>query len=109
VLEREAFTRWIRLAASHQCVITLEENAVAGGAGSAVSECLAAHGLQRAVHHIGIASLLADEVWWLDGGRLIGAGAAMRVLDPAALERTFGVPFGEHAGQVLPILPSASP
>jgi len=62
-----------------------------------------------AVHHIGIASLLADEVWWLDGGRLIGAGAAMRVLDPAALERTFGVPFGEHAGQVLPILPSASP
>jgi 1-deoxy-D-xylulose-5-phosphate synthase len=43
-----------RLAASHHCVTTLEENAVAGGAGSAVSECLAAHGLQRAVHHIGI-------------------------------------------------------
>jgi 1-deoxy-D-xylulose-5-phosphate synthase len=40
--------------ANHHCVITLEENAVAGGAGSAVSECLAAHGLQRAVHHIGI-------------------------------------------------------
>jgi 1-deoxy-D-xylulose-5-phosphate synthase len=43
-----------RLMANHHCVITLEENAVAGGAGSAVSECLAAHGLQRAVHHIGI-------------------------------------------------------
>lgn len=59
-----------------------------------------------AVHHIGIASLLADEVWWLDEGRLIGAGSATRVLEPAALERTFGVPFGEHAGQILPILPA---
>ena len=60
-----------------------------------------------AVHQIGIASLLADEVWWLDQGRLIAAGGAARVLDPVALERTFGVPFGEHAGQVLPILPTA--
>jgi ABC-type cobalamin/Fe3+-siderophores transport system ATPase subunit len=60
-----------------------------------------------AVHQIGIASLLADEVWWLDEGRLVGAGPAASVLDPAALERTFGVPFGEHAGQVLPILPAA--
>lgn len=60
-----------------------------------------------AVHHTGIASLLANQVWWLDRGRLIGAGAASAVLVPAALERTFGVPFGEHAGQVLPILPAA--
>lgn len=59
-----------------------------------------------AVHHIGVASLLADEVWWLDEGRLIGAGSAASVLQPAALERTFGVPFGEHAGQILPILPA---
>ena len=43
-----------RLAASHSCIVTLEENVVAGGAGSAVSECLAAHGIERAVHHIGI-------------------------------------------------------
>lgn len=58
-----------------------------------------------AIHHLGIASLLADQVIWLDRGRLIGCGAAAGVLDPAALERTFGVPFAEHAGQVLPILP----
>ena len=43
-----------RLAAHHDCIVTLEENAVAGGAGSAVAECLAAHGIERAVHHIGI-------------------------------------------------------
>jgi 1-deoxy-D-xylulose-5-phosphate synthase len=43
-----------RLAASHDCIITLEENALAGGAGSAVAECLAARGIERPIHHIGI-------------------------------------------------------
>jgi 1-deoxy-D-xylulose-5-phosphate synthase len=43
-----------RLAATHSCIVTLEENVVAGGAGSAVSECLAAHGLEASVHHVGI-------------------------------------------------------
>ena len=43
-----------RLARSHQCIVTLEENAVAGGAGSAVGECLAAHGIERSLHHVGI-------------------------------------------------------
>ncbi|MFO1393527.1 MAG: 1-deoxy-D-xylulose-5-phosphate synthase [Steroidobacteraceae bacterium] len=43
-----------RLAASHECIVTIEENAVAGGAGSAVSECLAATGVERMVHHVGI-------------------------------------------------------
>jgi ABC-type cobalamin/Fe3+-siderophores transport system ATPase subunit len=61
-----------------------------------------------AIHHTGIASLLADQVWWLDEGRLIGAGSAASVLEPTALQRTFGVPFGEHEGQILPILPAAS-
>jgi 1-deoxy-D-xylulose-5-phosphate synthase len=43
-----------RLAAGHECIVTLEENALAGGAGSAVAECLAAHRIERVVHHIGI-------------------------------------------------------
>jgi 1-deoxy-D-xylulose-5-phosphate synthase len=43
-----------RLAETHACVITVEENVVAGGAGSAVGECLAAAGIRRALHHIGI-------------------------------------------------------
>lgn len=60
-----------------------------------------------AVHHIGIASLLADRVWWLDQGHLIGSGPVDQVLVPATLERIFGVAFAEHAGQVLPILPAA--
>ncbi|HVN41392.1 MAG TPA: 1-deoxy-D-xylulose-5-phosphate synthase [Steroidobacteraceae bacterium] len=43
-----------RLAATHACIVTLEENAIAGGAGSAVGECLAEAGIERPLHHIGI-------------------------------------------------------
>ena len=43
-----------RLAATHSCIVTLEENAIAGGAGSAVGECLAALGIERTLHHIGL-------------------------------------------------------
>ena len=43
-----------RLASSHSCTVTLEENVIAGGAGSAVGECLAAHGIERSLHHVGI-------------------------------------------------------
>ena len=43
-----------RLAATHSCIVTLEENVIAGGAGSAVSECLSAHRIETHVHHIGI-------------------------------------------------------
>jgi len=42
------------LAAAHECIVTIEENAIAGGAGSAVSECLDAAGMGREVHRIGI-------------------------------------------------------
>jgi len=43
-----------RLATAHQCVVTIEENVIAGGAGSAVDECLAEAGIERAVRRIGI-------------------------------------------------------
>jgi 1-deoxy-D-xylulose-5-phosphate synthase len=43
-----------RLARTHSCVITLEENVIAGGAGGAVAECLSAQGIAACVHHIGI-------------------------------------------------------
>ncbi|PQA50139.1 1-deoxy-D-xylulose-5-phosphate synthase [Amnimonas aquatica] len=42
------------LAGSHALLVTVEEHAVAGGAGSAVSEFLAAEGLQVPVLHLGI-------------------------------------------------------
>jgi len=42
------------LARTHELLITLEENAVAGGAGSAVNECLAAAGVATPVVNLGL-------------------------------------------------------
>jgi len=69
-----------RLARSHACIVTLEENAIAGGAGSAVSECLAAHGIERPVHHIGIPDRFIEHGSREDG--LVMAG-----LDAPGIER----------------------
>ncbi|EEB79401.1 1-deoxy-D-xylulose-5-phosphate synthase [marine gamma proteobacterium HTCC2148] len=55
--------RWVKpmdetkvreLAESHDLIVTLEENAIAGGAGAAVSELLAGAGIATAVLHLGI-------------------------------------------------------
>jgi 1-deoxy-D-xylulose-5-phosphate synthase len=43
-----------RVAAGHHGLVTLEENAIAGGAGSAVNECLAARGIQIPIHNLGL-------------------------------------------------------
>jgi 1-deoxy-D-xylulose-5-phosphate synthase len=63
---------------------------VAGGAGSAVSECLAAHGVTLAVHHVGIPDRFIEH-----GSRedcLVLAG-----LDAANLERSVTRAWVEHA------------
>jgi len=72
-----------RLAAQHECVITVEENAVAGGAGSAVSECLDAADIVREVHRIGIPDRFVEH-----GSR--EDCLAMAGLDAAGLERAIG-------------------
>jgi 1-deoxy-D-xylulose-5-phosphate synthase len=45
----------LQMARTHQAMVTLEEGAIAGGAGSAVLECLAAHGLHMPVLSLGLA------------------------------------------------------
>ena len=44
----------LKLANSHECLVTIEENVIAGGAGSGVNDCLAAHGVQIPVLNIGL-------------------------------------------------------
>jgi len=44
----------LELAATHAVLVTLEENVIAGGAGSAVNECLALHGMQVTVLNLGM-------------------------------------------------------
>jgi 1-deoxy-D-xylulose-5-phosphate synthase len=55
--------RWVKpldealildLARTHAAIVTLEDNAVAGGAGSGVAELLAAHDLQVPILHLGL-------------------------------------------------------
>ncbi|MEW6133138.1 MAG: 1-deoxy-D-xylulose-5-phosphate synthase [Pseudomonadota bacterium] len=46
--------RVLELARSHELLVTVEENAVMGGAGAAVSECLAAHDTLVRVLHCGL-------------------------------------------------------
>jgi 1-deoxy-D-xylulose-5-phosphate synthase len=68
------------LAARHDCIVTVEENVVAGGAGGAVSECLAEAGVDREVHRIGIPDRFIEH-----GSR--EDCLAMAGLDVAGLER----------------------
>ncbi|MFL6575673.1 MAG: 1-deoxy-D-xylulose-5-phosphate synthase [Povalibacter sp.] len=44
----------LRIAASHRGIVTVEENVVAGGAGSAIAECLSSHGYSLPTLHLGI-------------------------------------------------------
>ena len=54
----------LKLAAEHEFLFTLEDNVVMGGAGSAVSECLAAHGVTTPIHHLGLPDHFVEQ-----GGR----------------------------------------
>lgn len=50
----------LELAASHDLLVTVEENAIAGGAGSAVGECLNAHGLTQPLLNLGLPDSFID-------------------------------------------------
>jgi 1-deoxy-D-xylulose-5-phosphate synthase len=50
----------VSLARRHRAIVTLEENAVAGGAGSAVSEALAANGIAMPVLHLGLPDTIIE-------------------------------------------------
>ncbi|KAA6183401.1 1-deoxy-D-xylulose-5-phosphate synthase [Thiohalocapsa marina] len=51
----------LELAEEHQLLVTVEENTVAGGAGSAVSETLAAHGVIVHCLHLGLPDVCVDQ------------------------------------------------
>lgn len=51
----------VQIASQHQQLVTLEENAIAGGAGSAVSECLARHNITVPIRHIGLPDCFIDQ------------------------------------------------
>ncbi|HMJ50309.1 MAG TPA: transketolase C-terminal domain-containing protein, partial [Burkholderiales bacterium] len=44
----------LKLANTHDSLVTIEENVISGGAGSGVNECLVAHGVQIPILNIGL-------------------------------------------------------
>ncbi|KPK59582.1 MAG: 1-deoxy-D-xylulose-5-phosphate synthase [Gammaproteobacteria bacterium SG8_31] len=78
----------LRLASSHRAFVTLEDNAVAGGAGSGVNECLVRQGITLPVLNLGIPDRFIEH-----GSRdqcLAAAG-----LDPASVEAAIRAWLGE--------------
>jgi 1-deoxy-D-xylulose-5-phosphate synthase len=50
----------LKIADSHEALVTLEDNVVPGGAGSAVSECLSANARQFQMLHLGLPDALIE-------------------------------------------------
>ena len=65
------------LAESHDLLVTVEENVIQGGAGSAVNECLASLGIDRRVLNYGLPDRLlqhGSQQDMLEDARLTKAG-----------------------------------
>jgi 1-deoxy-D-xylulose-5-phosphate synthase len=78
----------LELAASHDVLVTVEEGAVMGGAGSAVTECLNAHGIAKEVLQLGLPDLFIDHG---DPAKLL----AMQGLDAAGIEASINKRFAK--------------
>jgi 1-deoxy-D-xylulose-5-phosphate synthase len=79
----------LRLASQHSAFVTVEENVVAGGAGSAVSEALAAAGVTVPMLHLGLPDRFPDHGDPAEILRECGLDADGIA---AAIQRRFGAP-----------------
>lgn len=77
----------LQVAASHDALVTVEEGAVMGGAGSAVAEALAAAGVSRPMLHLGLRDEFTEHG---DPARLL----ALQGLDAAGIEQAIVARFG---------------
>jgi 1-deoxy-D-xylulose-5-phosphate synthase len=66
----------LAVAAGHRAIVTLEENVVAGGAGSAVLECLQRHGIAMPVLQLGVPDRFIEHGSREDNLRAAGLDAA---------------------------------
>ncbi|MDI3262090.1 MAG: 1-deoxy-D-xylulose-5-phosphate synthase [Fulvimonas sp.] len=76
------------IARTHEALVTLEDNVIAGGAGSGVAECLAAHGIVMPILHLGLPDAYLEhgsreEVLSLAGLDLPGIRRAIQARFPA--------------------------
>jgi 1-deoxy-D-xylulose-5-phosphate synthase len=102
--------RWVKpidgallaeLAATHEVFVTVEENVVGGGAGSAVAETLAAAGIVRPLLQLGLPDRFVDHGEQAQLLRLEG-------LDAAGIEASIRARFPADAASAAPAGPSLS-
>ncbi|MBC5766848.1 1-deoxy-D-xylulose-5-phosphate synthase [Ramlibacter albus] len=87
----------LQLAKEHDAIVTVEEGAVMGGAGSAVGEALQAHGIAKPMLQLG----LRDEfIPHGDPAKLL----ALQGLDAAGIEASITARFGELTERIAPSL-----
>ena len=94
----------LSVAASHAALVTVEEGAVMGGAGSAVSEALHAAGVVKPVLHLGLQDEFIEHG---DPAKLL----AMQGLDAAGIQAAITARFGDlinRSRAVKPILQSVA-
>jgi len=77
----------LKVAAAHDALVTLEEGAVMGGAGSAVAEALAEAGVSKPLLQLGLRDEFTEHG---DPARLL----ALQGLDAAGIEQTITTRFG---------------
>ncbi len=83
------------VARSHEAIVTVEEGCVMGGAGSAVAECLAAHGLSLPLLQLGLPDQVIEHG---DPAKLL----ALCGLDAAGIELAVAKRFGSRLTVVRP-------
>lgn len=93
-LDRELL---LRLAASHDALVTVEEGAIMGGAGSAVLEALQAAGVVKPVLQLGLRDEYAPHG---DPARLL----SLQGLDAAGIEASIRARFGALVAHAAPSL-----
>ena len=84
------------VASTHEFIVTLEEGAIMGGAGSAVSEALQAAGLVKPVLHLGLKDEFIEHG---DPAKLL----ALQGLDAAGIEAVIKARFGALIESMTPV------
>lgn len=87
----------LEVAQSHDALVTVEEGAVMGGAGSAVAEALHEAGVVKPLLQLGLRDEFIEHG---DPAKLL----ALQGLDAAGIERAIGVRFGTGADRMPPSL-----
>jgi len=91
----------LKIAASHEALVTVEEGAIMGGAGSAVSEALQAAGINKPVLHLGLKDEFIEHG---DPAKLL----ALQGLDAAGIEASVRTRFAALLGAGKPTLKSVA-